>query len=148
MLGSVLRRTTSIKLLKLLVEKTNILIPGAGSYLTCGERRVLKQRDGRPQPGGLNQFFKGTSGMFFLCIGRNNSHSYESALPWRKEYNPHYAHYKEGFGKTILGFFSDEPENSIILCLVSWQVPWLLSSLRKRENPNEEELGNRNMSFD
>ncbi len=25
-------------------------------------------------------------------------------------YEPHYAHYKEEFGKTILGFFSDEPE--------------------------------------
>ena len=25
-------------------------------------------------------------------------------------YEPHYEHYKEEFGKTILGFFSDEPE--------------------------------------
>ena len=25
-------------------------------------------------------------------------------------YEPHYAHYKEEFGKTIMGFFSDEPE--------------------------------------
>lgn len=65
-------------------------------------------------------------------------------------YEPHYAHYKEEFGKTILGFFSDEPElgngvyfNNNIKMGEDFDFPWsreLEARMQKRLGENWKSL--------
>ena len=65
-------------------------------------------------------------------------------------YEPHYAHYKEEFGKTILGFFSDEPElgngvyfNNNIKMGEDFDFPWsreLEERISKRLGENWKSL--------